>query len=169
MLQFKQIKPSEIPFPVFELKNKWMLITAEKGGKVNTMTASWGGFGIMWNKEVAFVVIRPQRYTLEFVEQSDSMSLCFFDTSFKKTLNYLGSVSGRDENKIEKSNLKISYKNNIPYFEEAETVIFAKKLFVQPMKEDGFIEKRLIENWYPAKDFHHLYIAGISEIITKTV
>ncbi|MDR0370500.1 MAG: flavin reductase [Prevotellaceae bacterium] len=169
MLQYRQITPSEIPFPIFELKNKWMLITAGKDGKVNTMTASWGGFGIMWNKEVAFVVIRPQRYTLEFVEQSDSISLSFFDRSFKKTLNYLGSVSGRDENKIEKSNLTVSYKNGIPYFEEAETVIFAKKLFIQPMKEDGFIEKQVIKNWYPDKDYHHLYIIGISEIITKTV
>ncbi|NDV47122.1 flavin reductase family protein [Paludibacter sp. 221] len=164
---FKQIKASEIPFPVFELKNKWMLITAEKDGKVNTMTASWGGFGIMWNKEVAFVVIRPQRYTKEFVDSADSFSLSFFGDEYKKQLSYLGSTSGRDENKIEKVGLTVVMDKGIPYFDEAETVVVAKKLFAQPITEDSFIDKKVIENWYSQKDFHVLYIAEIDKVLIK--
>ena len=75
----------------------WLLISAEKDGKTNTMTASWGGVGIMWNKKVAFLFIRPQRYTKEFVDASDRLSVCVLPNSYRKELQYLGTVSGRDE------------------------------------------------------------------------
>lgn len=167
MNNFKEIKATELPFTPFDIKDKWMLITAEKNGKVNTMTASWGSFGIMWNKEVVFVVIRPQRYTKEFVDAADSFSLTLFDKSYLKTLGYLGKVSGRDESKIEKAKLSIQYDNNIPYFEEAKTAIFAKKLYAQPMGGEFFIDESIIDKWYPSKDFHILYVGEITKVITK--
>ena len=65
----KVIKPEELNKNVFSMIGKeWLLVTAEKEGKVNTMTASWGGLGVMWGKDVAFIVLRPQRYTKEFVD-----------------------------------------------------------------------------------------------------
>lgn len=167
MDNFKEIKADELKFSPFDLKNEWMLVTAEKDGVVNTMTASWGGLGIMWNKEVVFVVIRPQRYTKEFLDNADSFSLTFFDNSFKKKLAYLGNTSGRDEDKILKADLHIIHDNKIPFFEEAHTSIFAKKLFVQEITENSFLEKGLIGHWYPSKDFHYLYIAEITKVLEK--
>lgn len=167
MNNFEEIKATELPFTPFDIKNNWMLITAEKDGKVNTMTASWGSFGIMWNKEVVFVVIRPQRYTKEFVDSADSFSLTLFDKSYLKKLAYLGKVSGRDENKIDVAGLNILHEDGIPYFEEAETAIFAKKLFAQPITENSFIDKSIIDHWYPIKDYHILYIAEISKVLVK--
>ena len=168
MNSYKEIKASELPFTPFDIKDKeWMLIAAEKDGKVNTMTASWGGFGIMWNKEVVFIVIRPQRYTKEFVDSNDSFSLSFLGDDNKKILGYLGKASGRDEDKIQKSGLTVSLNNNIPYFEEANTVIFAKKLYMQPMSGDSFIDKSLVSQWFPESDFHYIYIGEITKVLTK--
>ena len=167
MSKFEKVSIKDSHIDPFKLKNKWMLITAEKDGKVNTMTASWGGFGVMWNKEVVFVVIRPQRYTKEFVDNADSFSLTFFDESFKKQLGYLGKVSGRDEDKIKEAGLTVAHDGQVPYFEEAETVIVARKLYAQPLDEEFFIDKKPIDVWYPEKDFHTLYIAEISEILKK--
>lgn len=165
-MSFEDIKIKDYTPDSFGLKNKWMLITAAKpDGTVNTMTASWGGFGVMWNKEVAYVVIRPQRYTKEFVDSAESFSLSFFDSSYKKALSHLGSVSGRDEDKIATTGLTVRFKNEIPYFEEAEEVILVKKLFVQPIREDAFLDKDIIEKWYPEKDFHYLYIAEVTGIL----
>ena len=66
----KEIKHENFQENAFEMIGKdWLLITAEKDGKVNTMTASWGGVGVLWNKKVAYIFIRPQRYTKEFVEE----------------------------------------------------------------------------------------------------
>lgn len=168
MTRFKEIDIKSDTPDSFGLKDKWMLITAAKpDGTVNTMTASWGGFGVMWNKEVAFIVIRPQRYTREFVESTDNLSLTFFDKSYLKDLAYLGKVSGRDEDKIAKTGLTVLTDNGIPYFEEAHTAIFAKKLFVQRIEENAFLEKEIIERWYPEKDYHYLYIVEISKILEK--
>ncbi len=167
-MPFKELNIKEFNPDAFGLKNKWMLITAAKpDGPVNTMTASWGGFGVMWNKEVAFVVIRPQRYTKEFVDNSGSFSLTFFDKEYLKALGYLGKVSGRDEDKIAKTGLSVAKDNSIPYFEEAHTALFVKKLFVQKIDESAFLEKGIIEQWYPEKDFHYLYIAEITKILVK--
>ena len=47
---------------LFSRINKdWMLVTAGNQEKCNTMTASWGGAGVLWNKPVSFIFIRPQR------------------------------------------------------------------------------------------------------------
>ncbi|MDU1891337.1 MAG: flavin reductase [Dysgonomonas sp.] len=167
MQDFKEINIKDFSPNPFEIKGEWMLISAAKpDGTVNTMTASWGGFGVMWNKEVVFIVIRPQRYTKEFVDSTESFSLTFFDDAHKKALAYLGKVSGRDEDKIQKTGLTVVKDNNIPYFEEANRVIFAKKLFVQPIEETAFLDKGIIDQWYN-KDYHHLYIAEITKVLEK--
>lgn len=167
MKDFKEISVKDFPLNPFELKSKWMLVSAQKDNVANTMTASWGGFGVMWNKEVVFVVIRPQRYTKEFVDAGEEFSLSFFDDSHKKDLSYLGKVSGRDEDKISHTSLTLQVTNTTPYFEEAETIIFAKKLYAQPMGAEYFRDNEVEQHWYPNKDYHILYIAEITKIIEK--
>ena len=168
MEYFKDIRVEDIIGNPFEMIGKdWMLVTAEKGGKVNAMTASWGGLGIMWNKKVAYVFIRPQRYTKEFIDAADTFSLSFYDEKYRKTLSYLGTVSGRDEEKIEKSWLtKISYENT-PYFEEANLVLICKKLYAQEYNPEGFIDKTLDKTNYPGKDYHTMYIVEITKALIK--
>ena len=171
MSKFKEIKPEQFEYSPFKLLDKdWMLITAENDGKVNTMTASWGGFGVMWNKNVAYIVLRPQRYTKEFVDNSDTFSLTFFDKSFKKQLGYLGSVSGRETDKIKNSELTILYENgeHTPYFEEADIIIFCKKLFAQEYKPESFIVQDLDDEFYPNRDYHTMYIAEVKSILVAT-
>ena len=168
MCKFNEIKPEQLEQSPFKLIGKdWMLITAEKNGKVNTMTASWGGLGVMWDKNVAFIVIRPHRYTKEFVDHSDTFSLSFLDNSFRKQLGYLGTVSGRDEDKIGKSGLTVVRSDNIPYFDEANMVMLCKKLYVQEFKQECFMAKELNDNWYPGTDQHTLYIAEVMKILIK--
>lgn len=50
-----KIKPEEMTDNVFRLINEdWMLVAAEDEGKVNAMTASWGGLGILWGEKSGF-------------------------------------------------------------------------------------------------------------------
>jgi flavin reductase (DIM6/NTAB) family NADH-FMN oxidoreductase RutF len=168
MSQFKEIKPEEFKESAFKLIGKdWMLITAAKEDKVNTMTAAWGGLGVMFNKNVVYAVIRPQRYTKEFVDYADTFSLTFFEDSLKKQLGYLGKVSGRDEDKISKANLTVQYEKATPYFEEAKLVIICKKLYTQDFKPENFLDKELEQRWYPENDHHTLYIAEVEKIMIK--
>lgn len=168
MNKFKEIKPEELNKNPFKLIGKnWMLITAKDDNKINTMTASWGGFGVMFDKNVVYIVMRPQRYTKKFVDNSDTFSLTFFDETFRKKLIYIGSVSGRNEDKISKANLTIQYLNNTPYFQEGNSAIICKKVYSQDFKSDGFISNELDKNLYPEKDYPTLYIAEIEKIIIK--
>ena len=168
MNNYIKIKPEALDKSVFQLiGNEWMLITAENKSKANTMTASWGGFGVLWNKNVSYVFIRPHRYTKEFIDNSNTFSLCFFDNKYRKDLSHLGAVSGRDEDKISKTSLTLSHIENIPYFEEADIVITCKKLFAQVLSKDSFIEKELLAKHYPNNDLHTMYVSEILNIFVR--
>jgi len=168
MTDFIEIDPEELTAnPFYMIGKEWMLVTAEKNSVCNTMTASWGGVGIMWNKPVAFVVIRPQRYTKEFLDGSNNLSLSFFDDMYRKELAYLGKVSGRDVAKIEKAGLTVTHDGATPYFKEAKKVLICKKLFNQPLEAGSFIDTDIISNMYPNGDFHTLYIVEIEKLLIE--
>lgn len=150
--------------------DEWMLIAAENGGRVNAMTASWGGVGIMWGKTVATAYIRPQRYTKEFVDAGDHFTLSFFGGDEKKAMGYLGKVSGREESdKIEKAGLHVISLEGQPAFEEAKLVLVCRKLYAQELKPECFFGTEDIEKWYPGNDFHTMYIAEIVKAYQKNL
>lgn len=169
MSTFKTIKPSEVTANAFKaIGEDWMLVTAQKSnGTANTMTASWGGFGEMWGKRVVYIVIRPQRYTKEFVDEADTFSLSFLGTAHKGTFGYLGKVSGRDEDKIGKSGLTLVHQNNTPYFSEADMAMICKKMYKQEMMPQCFIDTSQDAKWYPNGDYHTLYIAEVTDVLVK--
>lgn len=169
MNAFKTMDTKDFKEGPFRLIGKeWMLITAMKDGKVNTMTASWGGLGVMWNMDVVYAMIRQSRFTKEFVDASDCFSLSFLNHEiYAKELGYLGSVSGRDENKIEKANIHVNYQDGVPFIDEAEKVFICKKLFAQTMSPESFIWKEMDEKFYQDKDYHDLYVGGITQILIR--
>ncbi len=165
MKDYQEIQPEQLDQTSFQMIGKqWMLITAGKGENVNTMTASWGGLGVMWGKDVAFVVIRPQRYTREFVDASEAFSLTFFDEAYREKLGYLGKVSGRDEDKIKKAGLTVAYAGEVPYFSEANTVLICRKLYRQDFRPECFLDADIREKWYANEDYHTMYVAEIEKV-----
>ena len=144
--------------------DRWMLVAAtDKNGKTNAMTASWGGMGVLWGKKVAFVFIRPQRYTKRFVDEAAKFTLSFFDDSYKNMLGYMGKVSGKDEDKIAKSGLTVTDRNGATVFKEASLTLVCRKTYRDTLKEENLIDKSIIEKWYPQKDYHDVYVAEIVE------
>jgi flavin reductase (DIM6/NTAB) family NADH-FMN oxidoreductase RutF len=169
MNNFKEISPEQLRKNPFQsIGKEWMLVTAGDKDKANTMTASWGGLGVMYGKPVAFIVIRPQRYTKEFIDREETFSLSFLEKEYKKTLNYLGTVSGRVEDKLVKSGLTLEYSDDTPYFNEAGHVMICKKLFKQTLRGDSLLDGKLDNTWYPNGDYHDLYIAEITKVLKAT-
>jgi len=169
MSTFQKVKPDEFDHSPFRLIGRdWMLITAEKNGKVNSMTAAWGGLGYMWNKSAAFAVIRKSRYTKELVDGSDNFSLSFFNREeYGKMLGYMGSVSGRDADKVKESGLTVAHHEGIPYYEEAVKVLLCRKMCCQPIEPDSYIDQSIDGQWYADKDYHDLYIGEVVEILVR--
>ncbi|MCI1930743.1 MAG: flavin reductase family protein [Clostridia bacterium] len=164
----KEISAFELDKNVFEMIGKdWLLVTAEKDGRVNTMTASWGSAGIMWGNPTAFIFIRPQRFTKTFIDNSEFFSLSVPGDEYRKALNYCGTVSGRDEDKIQGSGLTLEHVDGVPYFKEGKIVLICKKLFAQELKEESFLDKSVIDKWYPSKDFHTMYAAEIVKVLIQ--
>lgn len=164
----KQIEINEFSENPFKLiGSDWMLITAKKGDKTNMMTASWGGVGILWNKPVATIYVRPQRYTKEFIDNEEYFSLCVLPEEYRQILNYCGTKSGRDEDKIAETKLTIDESEKAPIFKESRLVLICKKLYAQDLTEQSFIDKSLVEKNYQAKDFHTMYVAEINKILTN--
>ena len=167
----KEINIKEMKFNPFTLiGNEWMLVTAgnERTG-CNTMTASWGHLGCLWgsNDPTAVIYLRPSRYTKQFVDATDRFTLCVMDKSFKKSMTYLGTVSGRDENKVEKAGLTPVFEDDTTYFAEAKLVFVCKKLYVSELKEDGFLYDSIIEKNYPLRDYHTMYVGKIEKVLVR--
>ena len=116
---FEEININDLNFNVFnKLNNEWALVTANQNNKVNTMTVSWGGFGVLWNKNVATIYIRDSRYTKEFIDNSAYFTISFYNNEYKDKLKYLGIKSGRDTNKIKDVDFNIVIDDNISYFKK---------------------------------------------------
>lgn len=161
--KFSEIHPKELTDNFFHiLDDGWMLITAGKRESFNTMTASWGTAGILWNKLVAICFVRPQRYTFGFMEKSDIFTLCFFTEKERDILDYCGSRSGRDTDKIKDTGLKPLFTDTGGiYYEQARLVLECRKLYSDRLREDNFHMPQIIEKNYPTKDFHKFFIGEI--------
>ena len=164
----KEIDRSQLALDPFSLiGGDWMLITAgTKDRGYNTMTCSWGHMGPVWASDTTIAYVRPQRYTKEFVDREDLYTLCFFDGR-KKELGYLGSRSGRDEDKVAKVGFTPVFGDGYTYFAEAKLVIVCRKLYQAPLKEEYFLDKETLEKNYPDRDFHDLYVGRIEKILVS--
>lgn len=167
---FKKIDPTEISENAIKLIGKdWMLVSSGDEKSFNTMTASWGGIGMMWNHPCVWIFIRQQRHTFNFIENANTFSLSFFSDNFKDALKICGSKSGRDCDKVKLTNLtpKFFEESKIPYFEEAKLVLECKNIYSDFLKPEKFLDKEEISRWYPNSDFHKMYVAKITNAIAK--
>ena len=163
---FKEIKATDISENIIDMiSREWMLITAGSKSGYNMMTASWGFMGEMWGAHCALAVVRPQRYTMEFIEKNDYFTLSFYGDN-KKIHKVCGSMSGRDVNKTELTGLTPCFCENAPYFCEARLVIVCKKQYVGRLEESGFTDKEPLAKWYNG-DLHYTVIGRIEKVLVK--
>lgn len=173
MHNFRQIPVSELGInPCTAIAKEWMLITSgneERG--FNTMTASWGHIGSVWGHgggvPTSVIFIRPQRYTKEFVDREEYYTLAFFGPEYKKALGYLGSHSGRDGDKVAAAGLTPVFLEETTAFAEASLVLVCRKLYRAPLVEEGFLDKSVLEDNYPNRDLHDIYVGEITKVFVK--
>lgn len=173
MTDFIAVKPEDVEYNIFEnnvfsaVGDDWMLITAGDENGYNTMTASWGGMGVLWNDPVSFIFVRPQRYTYTFTEKHGKYTLSFFDEKYRDALTFCGSHSGRDCDKAKEAGLTPVFEDGYTYFAEASLVLFCEKKYADDLKGENFTDKSIIGKCYPYSDFHRMYIGKITKCIKK--
>jgi len=159
--------------------DEWMLITAGNtsagAGNWNTMTASWGGFGVLWNKDVAFMCIRPSRHTRNFVDANPLFTLSFFDKKNRKALAICGDKSGRDHDKaVEAALTPIVFENNVAggrvagaiAFKEASEIVVCRKIYIQDLNPENFLDGSIADN-YPSGDYHRMFVGEVLALLTS--
>lgn len=148
---------------------QWMLITAGTPEHFNCMTASWGGLGFLWNRPVAFIFVRPNRHTVNFIEQQDHLSLSFMPESYRQDLVFCGRNSGRDVDKLAHTALRpATTPAGTPALADADLVLDCRKMFKTTMQQADFL------NWAevsPAfyEEGNPLHLLYICEIMSTQV
>lgn len=152
---------------------EWMLITAGNMDNFNMMTASWGGIGWLWNKPVAFIFVRPERFTYPLVEENEHITLSFFgmDNKMREMYNFCGTKSGRNFDKAKETGLTpVATEHGSVTFEQARLTIEGKKAFRSEFKPEQFLDKEALSRWYnnnPGGSLHTMYIVEIENVYVK--
>lgn len=168
MKKFVSADPKQIQENMIRLiSDEWMLVSAGGEERWNTMTASWGGMGCIWNKPSAFIFIRPQRYTMEFLESNENFSLCFFGRDYRKILSVAGAKSGRDMDKMHELGLSARFEDGTVFFDEAKLVLICRKVYRQDMNGECVVDRSIIPDFYSAADYHRMYVGHIVKAYTE--
>ncbi len=164
----KEISLDKFEFSPFnKIAKDWMLVSAGTPESCSTLTASWGGVGVLWGKNVVFSFIRPQRHTLEFIDQEDYFSITFLKDGYRDALNYCGSHSGGENQKITEAGLHLAEFKEAPIFKEASLTFICKKLYRQPLEPKYLLDQTLDERWYPNKDYHNMFVGEIVHVFSN--
>jgi flavin reductase (DIM6/NTAB) family NADH-FMN oxidoreductase RutF len=188
-MEFKTLDPFELNENFFDvIGRQWMLVTAaHPDGRINSMTAAWGGIGFIWQQPVVFFFIRPQRFTKTFVEAASTLSLSFYDSTYRDALAFMGGVSGfEDAQKVEHSGLTpVFFETTVaqtpplgaatvertPYFAEARLVLICERMYQQDMLEECFLDQAQLTRWYKQidgeYDLHTFYIASVQHVLAR--
>ena len=160
--------------PMTMFGEEWLALAAGTENGANAMTIAWGHLGSLWERDThanrlptAIVYVRPGRYTKEFMDRESVFTLSLFDEDRKKALGYLGSHSGRDGDKFSASGITPVFEEGTVYCKEAKMVFICRKLYQSSLKEEGFVDKGLIDFNYPLRDFHEMYIGEIIKVLVR--
>ena len=164
----KEIKLEETMINPFALIGKdWLVLTAGDEKGYNGMTVSWGHLGCLWspNRPTAVAYVRESRYTKKFIDENDLFTLSLI--SDKKALGYLGSHSGRDEDKFANAGVKPMFVDGTTAVEGAKLVLVCRKLYAAPLSEEGFVDKSILEKDYGSGNMHTMYVGEIIKVLAE--
>jgi flavin reductase (DIM6/NTAB) family NADH-FMN oxidoreductase RutF len=166
----QKIAPQDISQNPFTLIDEdWFLLTAGNTDTFNTMTASWGGVGILWNKPVVFCFVRPERYTYKFMESNEIFTMSFFNESHRNALSLCGKVSGRQIDKMKATGLRpFASPGDSVFYEQAKLMLECRKLYFSDINPEHFLSEGIKAN-YPKKDYHRMYIGAIISCFSNSV
>lgn len=166
-MSFKETDLSELSFNPFDkISKQWFLVTAGNESGYNTMTAAWGFMGFMWGKNIMETVIRPDRYTLEFMEKNELFTVSFYPDEYRGALQFCGSHSGRDCDKAKETGLTPCFIDGTAAFEEAECIFVCRKIYSQPM-EITCLAEEYRGNYKGNEDIHKVIMGEIVKTLVK--
>ncbi len=170
---FQSIEPAEIPGDVFTLIGKdFTVITAGIPEHYNSMVASWGGWGILFNKPATWCFLRASRYTLELMRKDDGYTMSYFEEDYKDDFMPFGEQTGRNGNKMQESKLTaVETPEGNMAFKEAKLIIECKMVQETTISPDDFKtdegRKFVIDAHIEVGEYHKLVFGEITKVWVK--
>lgn len=146
-----------------QLSSKGAFFTVKDGDKINTMTIGWGSLSQYWGQEIFIAPIRHSRYTFELLKNTNEFTVSIpTNNQLDEALKICGTVSGRNEDKFKKANLKLKDAKEIdtPVIDGCDIYYECKILSFTDLKKED-LDKETQEKWYQNNDMHRLYFAKI--------
>lgn len=171
MHQFVEISPYHWQCnPFVEIGENWLTVNTP-GEIENSMTASWGSMGIAWNLPVFTLLIRRERHSWKLIQNQNNLTICGWEREkYGKVLSYLGTVSGKHEDKMKGSNLTVRHDGKAIFFDECRWFIDGTVIFAQPMNETCFrapFFDKFIPEFYSKEWMHYLVYAKVERLLVR--
>lgn len=157
--------------PLYTIDQEWAVLAVGRKEKFNAMTISWGGLGTIWNKPVATVYVKPNRYTYKFMEENEYFTISFYNEKYREDLKILGSKSGKNVDKVALTKFTPEFLKNTTSFKEAKLTIICKKIYFQDLDINNIstdsIPQNEVDRFYKREPIHRMYIGEVIDIIDR--
>jgi len=139
-----------------------LLVVRGPDQRANPMTIGWGTIGQIWGRPMFLVLVRPSRYTFGLIEKADHFTVNVPDGDMERELEYCGTRSGRDGDKISACGLTA-----LDGVTPGTTVIAQARYFYECRivhKNDivpGGFPDEIARHYYSGGDYHRVYFGEI--------
>jgi len=139
-----------------------LLVSTGADGKPNVMTIGWGMIGCIWSRPVFIALVRPSRYTYSRLEQVGDFTVNVPPRELAYGVAHCGSVSGRDHDKFEESQLTTIPSREVrsPIIKECLVHYECRTLHRNDLGPEA-LAQAVREEFYSGGDFHRVYFGEI--------
>jgi flavin reductase (DIM6/NTAB) family NADH-FMN oxidoreductase RutF len=167
---FGPIEAKDIPGDVFtHVGTDYTIITAGDPEHYNSMVASWGGWGILFNRPSTWCFLRSSRYTLELIRKEQAYTMTYFDEAYKEDILLFGSKSGRDTDKMKESKLtSVQTPAGNTTYKEARLILECKLIEVTTVSPGDFYTEEgrqfITDAHAETNDYHKIVFGEITAV-----
>ena len=162
-----KIEPQDIENPILLFAKRHVAIATGQGDSVNAMTVSHGSIGQLWHRPVVSIYISSSRYTHELLMNNEYFTVNAFPDECDSVLQYLGTHSGRDGDKLSAAGLTLERTElGNPTFCEANLVIECRKIYAEPFVRES-LDSTALSMLSNGTGMHTMFVGEIVNVMER--
>lgn len=144
-------------------------LAVNDGKEKNAMLISWCAIGYMWDQPTFTFYIFKDRFTQHILDNAEYYSVSIFhNDDYDKSLMYLGTASGKDEDKFAGCGLREMEVDGVPCFADADYIIICKKAASVDFDRETMEDFVSYNSYYDEHNgVHRIFEGQIEKILKK--
>lgn len=151
----------------FTKRGAFLTVKGEDG--VNTMTISWGYIGFSWRKPYFVAMVRPERYTAEFLQTAKDFTVSIpYGDNMNEAIQICGTNSGENIDKEKEAKVKFRIANKVesPVIDNCNMYYECEISYVDKIN-GAQLPDDINEEVYEKEDYHYMYYGEIVDCYEK--